>query len=546
VKYGTLAHRHRDWNPWGSWDRLRLLNEGGYEIQEKCNAEKFIPRAPNETEGRYAYRLQFAVYVNYLSSVIGYLVGSLFTATPQVQPASDADNPKTPGDLPDPKFYPEFSRDCDLAGNPFSQLLYEAVSDALLYGKALIGVDLPVAAPVENRQQEEAAAGGRAWLTPIPASKMTDWIMGPGDRLEACVLHEVKPWRPTLADPPGKLVECFRLWQMAGGVAHWAEYQTEPRDVSDPDPDESQEVPQTVEPTPTTLLRIPIQILQLRKELWVGNKAGPLNEEHWRRRSELAGALDRTLQAVPYIKRGPEIGAVHDAMPSETQQDPNRGAHFQEMARRQGFVPIGSQDEIGFAEPPTGGYSLGMAEKKEVVEEIYRTVHAMAQSLSNTASTVQRSADSKREDRQATAVVLDAVAETVRPFAAQVYETVSEARGEDVLWVCHGLDAYDRDDRGALVEEAVAIQPVKIPSVTWEKAYTKQVAFSTAPGLSPTEKAQVAKEIDEGIDELDHVREELAKHPPPPPPGPGEPGEEGGPEPPPPGQTAPPGQPTSQ
>jgi hypothetical protein len=521
VKYGTIAHRHEDWNPWGSWERLRLLNEGGYEILEPCNAKRFIPKAPNETEERYTYRLGFASYVNYLSSVIGYLVGSLFTATPQVQAASDADNRDTPGDLPDPKFYPEFSRDCDLAGNPFSQLLYEAVSGALLYRKALIGVDLPVAAPVENRAQEEAVQGGRAWLTPIPVGQMTDWVMGAGDRLEACVLHEVKAHRPTIEDPPGKLVECFRLWQMQAGFAVWTEYQTAPRDVSDPAPDETMEVARTVEPTVTSFRRIPIQVLQFAKELWVGNKAGPLNEEHWRRRSELAGALDRTLQAVPFIKRGPEIGAIHDAMPSETQQNPNRGADFQAEARRRGFVAIGGGDEIGFASPPTGGYALGMAEKKEVVEEIYRTVHAMAQSLSNTASTVQRSADSKREDRQSTAVVLDAVAETVRPFATQVYDTVSEARGEDVIWVCHGLDAYDRDDRGALVEESVSLESVKIPSVTWEKAQKKQLAFATVPGLSPTEKAQVAKEIDEGVDEMDHVREELAKHPPPPPPGAG-------------------------
>jgi hypothetical protein len=397
-----------------------------------------------------------------------------------------------------------------MAGTSFADFIRSCVVGSLLYQRAVVSADLPPAPEANTLAQEEAQGGGRAWLSLVSCFELIDWIAGDGDQLRGAVLHQVVPYRPSMEDKPDQIVERFRLWTMReDGRAWWSEYETPPRGLEDNKPGPDSEVHEKVPPTPTTFRQLPVQVLELPHALWAGSKAGPLCEEHFRRRSELAGALARSLVEIPYVKRGPEIGAVHGALPSTTQQNPERGRDPVGQTLAKGWVEIGSEDEIGFASPTGRGYELARQEKQEVREEIFAVVHAMAMSLPNSAAALQRSGESKREDRQATALVLDALGTQVRGFAVRLYETIAGARGEQIRWTAHGLDAYDRDDRETLVVEATDVQLLEIPSPTFRRSYTKRVALALLPDASAADKAAISREIDQAAGELEHAHPDL-------------------------------------
>jgi hypothetical protein len=516
VKFGTLSATHPEFDA-EQIRRLALLFRGGYAIL-RC-AHMFVPQTPGETPERYQHRMKFASYVNHLAPVIGYITGSLFSTTLAVAPGADADKAGTPGGKAPGAFWVEFGRDADLTGRSFSSVIQEATADALLQRRALLCVDLPTAAgPFVSRADEEATGAGRGYVVPLPLSAMPNWGEDASGELTWAVVATREKVRGSLEEAAtGAERWSWKLWRRdeATGAVTWSEYQIT-RKPDDPELRPDDEIPPVSEDVPTSFRQIPIVILELPEPLWAGEKAGPLAEEHFRRRSELGGAITRGLVEVPFIKRGPEVPAMGEALPSETQQNPHRGAAFTDRARQAGWVAIGSDDEIGFAGPSGRAYEISAKERDAVRDEIHRTLSVMALSLANTGAVVGRSGESKREDRNATIQVLRALGTHVKSFAEKVYRTLSEARGEDVAWTAHGIDTFDLEDRGELVKEAIDVDTLAIPSVTFARTYKTRVALALAPNASPQDKAQIQKEIQEGITEIADPVEALLKHQPPP------------------------------
>ena len=227
----------------------------------------------------------------------------------------------------------------------------------------------------------------------------------------------------------------------------------------------------------------------------------PLAKEHFQRRSDLAGSMCRNLVEIPYVKRGPEIPAVHAALPSQTQQNPHRGADPVGTAKSKGYVDIGSDDEIGFAGPSGRAYELASASANELRDEIFGAMNTMALALSNTGATVARSGLSKKEDRSATVIVQDYIGGIVRETSAAVYEMVSDGRGEEVEWVAVGANSYDREDRETLVAEATEVQLLTLPSVTLHRLYATNLALALVPKASDAEQKLIRDELQSNITE---------------------------------------------
>jgi hypothetical protein len=133
----------------------------------------------------------------------------------------------------------------------------------------------------------------------------------------------------------------------------------------------------------------------------------------------------------------------------------------------------------------------------------------MAASVSNIGASLGRSGDSKEEDRKATGVVLGALGTFVRDFATRIYRVISEARGETIVWVPSGLDRYDGESRLAVLEEAVQLDKIPIPSGTFRKTLKTEVALRLLPNLPPETADLIRKEIQNGVDEEDKRRADL-------------------------------------
>ncbi|HTF90116.1 MAG TPA: hypothetical protein VK843_17000 [Planctomycetota bacterium] len=508
IPYAQLTQMHPELDL-DLWRRLELLYVGGYEMQKR--AREFVPAVPGESTERYNWRLKHSSYISYVGQVVGYLAGALFQAGLQVVPAADAGNPGTPGGVPSHDFYAEFAADCDLQGTAFADFLRTVTIDALLHRRAVVVLDMPPAPDVSNRADEERLGGGRAYVAQLPLGNLLDWEQGDDGNLAWCIVKTRVCKRRDVLSSRGTYRERYTLWQLNDGRAVYRVFET--RDISDQKPMRAEEPVECVTPaTATTFKTLPVKQLVLPEALWIGNKAGPLAEEHFRKRSDLAGAMSRSLLEVPYVKRGPEIPAVHGAI-SETQSDPHRGADPVGQALDKGWVELGSEDEIGFAGPSGRAFEIAARQCHELRDEIFRSVHAMALSLANTSASVGRSGDSKREDRSATEIVLDALGDDVRRFARELYTCISRARNERIVWVAHGLDKFSNENAAELVEEAPLVMATNIASPTFRREYAKKFAFTVLPKLSAETKQQIGREIDEGTIPEDYMLPHLHLEP---------------------------------
>lgn len=503
--FRVLSQTHSDYaGP--LWSRIGLLYRGGWSVID--NAKLFIERAPRERGDYYEWRCKMTSYVNYFARLVGYLTGSLFNQTLVMAPAKDAEDQAET--LPDPEFYEAFATNCDTVGTDFSQFVRLALTDALVYRRALVQVDLPVARtmpdgePPQNLAEQDDLGNRRAYVLPLPLEDLLDWEKDSGGRFTWCVLHRIKRDRATPFSNRKAYRHEFKLWTMADGHAHYTVLQTPLVERDDEiKPDDPLEV--TVPTRATSFEQIPILELELPEALWVGNQAGPLCQEHYRRRSDLIGALCRSLVEIPYVKLGPEIPEVHGALPAERAQDPGRGDDILDRARQEGNVVLGSEDEIGFAGPSGRAFELADKQAKDVRDEIFASVNAMALQIENTASAVRRSGDSKAEDRSAIAVILTFLSAHTREFAQQLMTLVSRARGESVRWNASGLESFDAEDRQQIIEDAAIIETLQIPSRRFHVEARTKAAFAVLPNASERVKNEIRLEIERNTPAEEHA-----------------------------------------
>jgi hypothetical protein len=500
MKYGTLRQRSPAYTQ-ERWEELGDLYVGGYPLVDK--ASRYMPRFVGESRERYRERLSAASYLAYMGQIADYFVANLFSQELTLTQAADAADPTTAGAPPTADgFWEAFAHDADLRGTPLVKLLREVFTTALVKGKGLVVVDLPSRAkPASNLAEEETSGATRGYAFEAAPEELIDWELDDRGGFTWAILHRQNVRRATPADSRDRIVEEFKVWTMNGEHATWELFRTAPYKPSQPPKDED-EVPRVGGGT-TTFRRIPIVELVIPAGLWVGNKLGVLAREHFQRRSALNAAENKSLFAVPYVKLGPEVTAPGSAMPSEVQQNPSRGRDPRGEFNRKGYVVLGADDDIGFAEPAGAAYELVDKQLEKLVDEMFRVVHQMASSVSATKQALARAAASKAEDRHATEIVLAAYGALVRDLAKRVYDCLSAARGENVVWTAHGLDKCELEDRDGILKEALALDLITIPSATFQKTYKTKIALALVGNCPPETQDVIREEIEDGVDQQD-------------------------------------------
>jgi hypothetical protein len=483
---------------------LRTLYSGGYEVE--ANAARFLPRAVNEPQMRYQERLRSCGYINYLAEITDSFVSEVFTSPLALLPAADADDASTPGTLPsDEGYYRALQADADLTGTALSTCLQRQLTEALVLGRSYLLVDFPAldGQPVPATLLEEDALGAsRAYCVQLPTDALISWRKDDHDAFIWAIVKKVVPVREGPFDPPGMIREEFKVWvREESGLVTWKVFATPPHPVSKP-PKPNDDVPLVEEGT-TSFDSIPVLELVVPPGLWVGNKIGPLVREHYQRRSALVSAQNKSLFALPVAYLGPEMSASGDALPAEVQQNPNRvGNGPAASMKASGFMVMGKDDKIAFEEPSGQSYEIVATQLKELVDEVHRTVSQMAASVSSTANAVGRSGDSKALDRASTEIVVDALAGLVKGYAKKVFDFVSRARGESIVWQAVGLDRTDYPDRAQLLQEALAVESIPIPSPTFIKTYKTKLALALIPKIDPMTSNVIRDEISDAIDAM--------------------------------------------
>lgn len=509
MKYGILTQTNPEFDI-ELWSELEDLYKGGFTIAR--NANRYMPIHIGESGERYSERLRSASYINYLGLLCDNFTSALFSSDVTVTALDDDGADDEEGEPAASPFWSGFARDADLKGNGITKVLRDAFQSAILKGKAIVACDFPV--PDEkpiNALQEEASGATRGYSFECCIDELIDWEysekvekrvdLGTGavsftvGRFEWCILRRILRRRSSPTDARSLRIEEYRVWRMVDGIACWETYRTKPIMDGAPSIQDDVDIPLFAEGR-TSFQEIPLIEMSLPPSLWLGNKVGPLNLEHYRRRSALIAAENRSLFAIPVISLGPEIGAMHGAMPSEVQQDPNRAQDPSVAYAKLGFMPIGKDDKAFYLEPAGNSYELVDRQLDKLVDEMARVGQQMSVSISSTSVAVGRSGQSKGEDRKGTEVVLKAYGAVIRDFAERIYTCISQARGEAMVWQAHGMDRFADDDRAELLAEALQAGAMDIQSPTFLRQMRKRLAFALLGDVAPEVKRQIIAEID--------------------------------------------------
>lgn len=501
MKAGILRQTNPDWDG-PLWALIQVLYAGGFEVSEDDKwLDRLLPVHANESGHHHIERKKAASYVNYLADVIDFFGAQLFTKPLTMLPADGEDVGE---DTP----YEEFTEDADGEGHDFQELMAKVFLQAAQTRKAIVAVDFPrneIAAQSRLEERETQADRPRAFL--IDPISLLDWKKAEDGSFEWAIIHSQFTVRDSPESARDTIVDQWKVWTMTaesitGRLASWRLFEHRRRLDKDPDKTDLEEV-REVDADTTSFKRIPLIEFMLPKGLWIANKVGPLVLEHFRRRTTLVAAQKKSLMAIPFVKLGPEIGAAHGAQPSEAQQDPNRGNNPKVAFDQKGWLRLGADDEVGFAEPDGQAYEIESTQLKELVDEIFRVSHLMAQSVAATGQALSRSGQSKQEDRNATEVVLEALGSKLSTFAARIYDAISEALGDDVFWVAKGLSDFKIRDRAQVVEEATNVGNISIPSKTFKKVYWTQVALTVLDDISPEDETLIREELEKASEEED-------------------------------------------
>ena len=506
LTYGVLTQRHDTYDD-KLLTKLEDLYVGGWQIQKK--AEQYLPRLPGEGDDRYRCRVETATYQPHFGQIVDQFTSDVFEQSLDITPQSDAKDKTTPGVDTTDDFYTDFAKDADGRGTSLADVLRGLLTTALKHRKALLCVDAPedaAAAPPASRAEEDARGLRRCYAYELPIASLVDWETNDDGDFTWAIIAKRERIRATPLSVRGSTTETFTVWSMgAGGKAEWSRYAITygPKDP----PTNETLVTRVGGPSTTNFDAIPLHVLELTEGLWVGNKIGPNALEHWRRRSALIGAQNDSLCAIPWVALGPEIPAMGEGI-SESTSDPERGNDPVRQMRGKGYTVLGKDETLDFAEPSGGCYELVDKQLDKLRDEMFAVNHQMAASVRTNTTALGRSGQSKQADKASTNKVNCALGHAIREFALELYECIAAARGdENVLWSAHGMEVYEQDDREQVLEEAISLDQVQIPSKTFRKLHKFQVAKKLAPNATPAELDVIRDEIEKGVESEQDMRD---------------------------------------
>jgi hypothetical protein len=239
---------------------------------------------------------------------------------------------------------------------------------------------------------------------------------------------------------------------------------------------------------------VPVFCIELKHALWAANRLSTPQLAHLRAINGQSWSLSNTCYAMP-------VASVKD-LEAFAGSGVAHGAGY--------AIVLGLNEKWEWEAPPSQHFAALDVEIKAHKDEIFRIAHQMALGVDNNAAAVGRTAESKSADVASTRVILGAYATAVKEAIELVYDTISRARADQLVWSIGGLDDFAAADLGWLSDNLSKLQPFgSIPSKTFRIEMFKRLAEGLLPDLDETTKATIRKEIVDGT--TDPVADEAAE-----------------------------------
>lgn len=439
------------------WRMYRDLYVGGQEFKHR--AADYLLRRQKEPLDVYSERLHRVFYQNYIGSIVDWYASTLFRREPSLHFEGGLESGQ--------QFLAELADDCDLRGTRLSGFFRQALVDALVAGRSHILIDFPKAAAMPaNRAEEDAAGLSRAYLVRYQAEDLINWSLDQHGEYDWVVLRQSLRRQPRV-DSSETVDETY--WYYFDKTSYRTYRRTE-RDK------ESADI-ELVGYGAHALMkqsRVPLFTLQVSEGLWLLNKAGHLQLEHFNKSNALGWAITMGLFAMPVIYSDRE---------------------WNQIVGESYYIQLGPQDKFGWTEPDGKVYEIAAENLQSLKEEIYRVCY-LSEASGEMQSGRAQSAASKQLEFTITQEVLRAYATSVKDCIRRVLTAVSIAREDAVAASVTGMDEVDITNFGTELQDAKNLLQLGIASPTLKGQIFQRIALKYLSDARQETKDQIAREID--------------------------------------------------
>lgn len=514
LKYKQLKTRHV--NYLGEfWQKCKALYAGGPTLLNNRDLlKKVMPQHAREAEDVYKERLDRAFYIPYPGSIIDKLVAELMAkplnfeleepteeekGQAKAKPVEKPEDEKKPEakDTELPPYYSDLVKNCSKPGGKklsLNQFAREQMFNALQCQTCWALVDLPKA-PVEgyvNRKAQEDAKALDAYICPIDTECVVDWEEKDDGELKWVLIQDTIARRESIEQSRDIVTIRWRYFRETDWAIYELTYDKTKRAglIKDSkgtiEPNDTDDC-KLVDQGKHSFGRVPVRRMQLPEGLWAMGKLEAMARAHLNQRNALSWGQLKALFPVPILY----------AMTPDPKNPVSEDAGRVEQQHGQGFLRVfAEKDRLEYFSPDTAPYKIALDDLNNLRDEMHRVLYAMAQSVDNSGAALQRSGESKAIDQAAASVILRALGMFLREHLEDLLLTIAEGRKESYRFRAEGMDNFDDVTLTQIVQDAIGISTVSIPSAKFQQLFKYKVA-KLALGADVTEE------------DLDTIKEEL-------------------------------------
>ncbi len=431
-----------------AWRKYRDLYAGGEQF--KANAAEYLIRRQREPGEVYAERLSRVFYENYVGSIVDWYSATLFRREPVITFEGNDAASKT--------FFAALVEDSDRRGTSLADFFRRQFTESLVTGTSYILVDFPrLTMPAGTRAEEDASGASRAYLVEYGADDVINWSLDEYGNFEWVVIRTKQIKKDRVEDPE---------WRTE---TKWAYYDKHRYRIYSEDglTDEGTHALAKLGQTPLFALRIP-------EGLWMLNRAGSLQLEHFNKSNALSWALTMGLFAMPVVYSDRE---------------------WNQMVGESYYIQLGPEDKFGWTEPEGKVYQIAADNLVRLQEEIYRVCY-LIQAGASLDVTGRQSGLAKQRDFSITQEVLRAFGDAVKEQIRRVLRATAAAREDGVSVSVTGMDEFDIADFGTELEDARQLLTLGVESATLKKEVFKKLALKYLCDARQDIKDRIAEEIE--------------------------------------------------
>jgi hypothetical protein len=435
-----------------AWRKYRDLYAGGERF--KANASEYLVRRQREPGEVYSERLSRVFYENYVGSIVDWYAATLFRREPVI--TFDGDHPAAK------TFFEALVEDSDRRGTALADFFRRQFTESLVTGTSYVLVDFPRAmTPAGTRGEEDASGASRAYLVDYAADDIINWSLDEYGNFEWVVIRTKQIKKDRVEDPQWRTEttwayydkRTYRIYMERNGEAALV--------------DEGTHGLAKLGQTPLFALRIP-------EGLWMLNRAGSLQVEHFNKSNALSWALTMGLFAMPVVYSERE---------------------WSQMVGESYYIQLGPQDRFGWTEPEGKVYQIAADNLIRLQEEIYRVCY-LNQAGAAQDVTGQQSGLSKQRDFSITQEVLRAYGDAVKEQIRRVLRATAAAREDGLDVSVTGMDEFDIEDFGTELGDATQLLSLGVTSPTLKKEVFKKLALKYLCDSRQDVKDRIVEEIE--------------------------------------------------